>query len=176
MSATLEPKTNADIHIEPVTQDEQTVALAKLAKTIWEAHFTPIIGSAQVAYMLEHFQSAEAIQHQMKQGARYWVAVHQGQWVGYQCLISDAEKGKVMLSKLYVTETARGTGIGKLLLNQAETFAQQQNAHGLWLTVNRHNHAPIAWYQRQGFQVVDAQKNDIGHGFFMDDLIMEKPL
>mgnify|MGYP001261989083 CR=1 FL=1 len=38
---------------------------------------------------------------------------------------------------------------------------------------NKHNDHSLNVYRHFGFQTIDAQKNDIGNGFFMDDYIME---
>ena len=49
------------MHLEQVRSPAQIEQCALLAEAIWREYYTPIIGEAQVAYMLEHFQSAEAI-------------------------------------------------------------------------------------------------------------------
>ena len=36
--------------------------------------------------------------------------------------------------------------------------------------------AAIAAYKKKGFTIVREQKADIGHGFIMDDYVMEKAL
>ncbi|MGB0563820.1 MAG: GNAT family N-acetyltransferase, partial [Spirulinaceae cyanobacterium] len=54
---------------------EQFATIARLARSIWIAHYTPIIGAAQVDYMLAKFQSAEAIAAQVQtEGYRYYLA------------------------------------------------------------------------------------------------------
>ena len=45
----------------PVTTQAQIVQVATLAEEIWREHYTPIIGAAQVDYMLEHFCNEEQI-------------------------------------------------------------------------------------------------------------------
>ena len=42
--------------------------VAKLAKEIWNEHYLPMIGSNQVLYMLDKFQSKDAIKQQIDQG------------------------------------------------------------------------------------------------------------
>ena len=39
--------------LERVERPEQIAAVAELAEEIWTQHYTPIIGPAQVLYMLE---------------------------------------------------------------------------------------------------------------------------
>lgn len=163
--------------ILPVKTTAQIEQVARLAKQIWQQHFTPIIGEAQVRYMLKHFQSVPAIQQQISdESVAYFSAHSKNQPIGYMALIANPDHNKMMLSKLYVSADVRGIGVGKTLLNHAEQLSRQQGFEALWLTVNRHNHHPIDWYLRQGFAIVDEQQKDIGNGFVMDDYIMEKPL
>ncbi|NCA83730.1 MAG: GNAT family N-acetyltransferase, partial [Opitutae bacterium] len=51
--------------LERVESAEPIAAVAALAREIWTQHYVPIIGAAQVEYMLEKFQSAEAIARQL---------------------------------------------------------------------------------------------------------------
>lgn len=164
------------IQLVKIQSNQQIQQVANLAKRIWQQHFTPIIGEQQVAYMLEKFQSADAIQQQIHQGASYFAAQANQNLLGYMALIPDPAHNKVMLSKLYVTQNERAKGIGKTLLNQAECFSQRLGLNHLWLTVNRHNSQTIQWYQAQGFVIVDEQKKAIGDGFIMDDFIMQKSI
>ncbi|MGY6274044.1 GNAT family N-acetyltransferase [Methylomonas sp. MgM2] len=157
------------------TADEINV-VAALAREIWTQHFTPIIGAAQVDYMLRNFQSAGAIQSQISGGGEYYLASIEHLSVGYMSLIPDSEKNEMMISKIYLKRSARGVGIGKSLLDFAEQKCVKDKIGRLWLTVNRFNAGSISWYQYRGFDIVDEVKKDIGDGFFMDDFIMEKSI
>jgi diamine N-acetyltransferase len=55
-------------NILKVETNSQVATVAKLAREIWVQHFTPIIGDAQVEYMLHKFQSSEAIASQLGEG------------------------------------------------------------------------------------------------------------
>jgi ribosomal protein S18 acetylase RimI-like enzyme len=44
------------------------------------------------------------------------------------------------------------------------------------LAVNKRNTTAIASYKKYGFVVREAIVDDIGHGFVMDDFVMEKVL
>ena len=148
--------------------NEEVAPVAELAGEIWREHFTPIIGADQVAYMLDKFQSAEAISAQLESGTEYYLASVDG--------IRDEPNNKLMISKLYVRRDLRGTGVGSGLLRFIESECEKRNLTTLWLTVNRFNDGPIQWYLRKGFEKVDEVKKDIGGGFFMDDFILEKYL
>ena len=107
---------------ERIASLEQIAALAALAREIWTTHYTPIIGAAQVEYMLEKFQSAEALARQIAdEGYEYY-------WVpdaGYLALAPDMAEKSVLLSKIYVKEDRRGTGLGRAMVEFAEARAAE---------------------------------------------------
>ena len=59
-----------------VETDEDRERLAKLADEIWHEYWPAIIGDAQTDYMVEKFQSLEAIKRDMAEHAyEYWFVV-----------------------------------------------------------------------------------------------------
>ena len=80
------------------------------------------------------------------------------------------------LDKLYVHPDQQRQGIGRALLHAVQDWARQQQAHRLWLQVNRGNTQAIAAYQKYGFRIIESRVFDIGNGFVMDDHIMEHAL
>lgn len=153
---------------------EQLQQLAELAEQIWNEYFITVISQEQIDYMLERFQSYEALQQQAKQGYQYYFIVHHNEIVGYTAVQPAA--GKLFLSKFYLQKQSRGKGYGSAALEQLKQIAKQHQAASIWLTVNRHNDATIAMYKHKGFVVVREQAADIGNGFVMDDYIMELAL
>lgn len=151
--------------------------MAMLAHEIWNQHFVSIIGQEQVDYMLNEFQSPSAIMGQLSTGFEYFLAVtnHQEQEekAGYLGILADENASRLMISKIYIREKNRGTGLGNYLLDFVKTRCSERNLKTVWLTVNRFNDETISWYQRKGFDIVDEVKKDIGGGFVMDDYIME---
>jgi len=149
---------------------------AQLADEIWRQHFSPIIGTDQVDYMLAKFQSESAITDQIESGWLYFLLKQSDEFVGYVGLVPDTDNKRLMLSKLYVKQSARGQGLGKYLLDFVEEKCRSDGFNLLWLTVNRHNNGPIDFYKKLGFTIVDEKIKDIGGGFVMDDYIMQKRL
>jgi len=164
------------VELNPVSTPEDIAVVARLAQEIWSQHFTPIIGASQVDYMLGKFQSVEAIMSQVDSGWEYYLAVIDNEAVGYAGLVPDISNKRLMLSKIYVRQSARGQGVGKSILDYVERKCRSEGLATLWLTVNRFNDGPISWYQKCGFVTVDEVKKDIGSGYFMDDYIMEKSI
>jgi len=160
------------IEMKKVVSEQDLVEVATLAREIWIAHYVPIIGQAQVDYMLKKFQSFAVITQQLKEGYEYYLAGSSG----YLAVVSDAAASSLMISKIYVKSDLRGQGIGRRILDFAESLCRERKLTAIWLTVNKHNAASIAWYERMGFVNAGALVQDIGGGFVMDDFKMVKTI
>lgn len=147
---------------------------ALLASEIWHEHFTPIIGEQQVDYMLDKFQSEHAISEQIHEGYSYFALMNNDQQIGYTGI--KTEPDCLFLSKLYIRKDFRGRGYSKVMLDQIEKEAKQNNKSIIRLTCNKNNANSLAVYKKLGFQIVRQEKTDIGNGFYMDDYILEKRL
>ena len=157
--------------LERVESREQIAAVAALAKETWTQHYVPIIGSAQVEYMLAKFQSEAAIARQIAaEGYEYYLAPN----AGYLALVPDPVMKSALLSKIYVKADLRGTGRGRAMVEFAERRCAELGCNELWLTVNRNNAESIAFYERMKFRKTRLFVTDIGGGFVMDDWHMAK--
>jgi len=146
--------------------------IADLANLIWTEHYTPIIGEQQVAYMLEKFQSASAIEDQVEKGIMYYLLLYQDTHVGYFSFSKNEES--LFLSKLYVLNSARGNGIGRAALSFIEAQAKELDLKKIKLTVNKFNTNSIKMYEKMGFVNIEAIVQNIGNGYVMDDYVLEK--
>jgi len=162
------------MYIEKVSDQKQIDIVATLACKIWHEYFTPIIGKAQVEYMLEKFQSTKSIEQQIKNGFIYFLLINNAEPIGYAGIfIKDSE---LFLSKLYVVLAERNKGFGKQVIVFLEDLALEQGAKKITLTVNKNNSNTIDAYQKMGFINVESVIKNIGENFVMDDYIMEKNL
>lgn len=160
------------LELQPGERDRAD-ELAELAKSIWTEHYTPIIGLAQVNYMLDKFQSAGRILADIgENGYRYFIAYDGEKQVGYCGIKPDYESGGLLLSKLYVEKNSRGRGIARRMLEKAVAIARENRLGHIWLTVNKHNVNSIEIYKKLGFAIVEELVTDIGEGFVMDDYKM----
>ena len=156
--------------------EEQLKELAVKAKEIWNEYFLSIITQEQIDYMVEMFQSYDAIKKAMQEEHyTYFLAYEQGRIIGY-CGVKPCEDGRLFLSKLYLEKAQRGKGYASILLHQAIDFAKEQGLHAIYLTCNKYNAHSLAVYQKKGFYQIDAVQTDIGKGFIMDDYILQKDL
>jgi diamine N-acetyltransferase len=167
--------TDEGVRFVRVSRREQIASVASLAREIWDEYYVPLIGEAQVDYMVARFQSEAAIQQQIREDYEYFL-VHRGQNdVGYLAVQEDAPSRRMFISKLYLTKGARGTGTGRACMEFIEHSARGRGLSALWLTVNKGNPS-VAVYERLGFRISDAIVMDIGGGFVMDDFRMEREL
>lgn len=158
--------------IEPVISGDQVDIIVVLAEEIWNEHFTPIIGKAQVDYMLAKFQSKKTIGEQIKQGYSYFLIKSNIKYVGYFGVKPEA--ASLLLSKFYIVSADRGKGLGRKALNYIEQLVIESGAGKISLTVNRYNSDTIEAYKKLGFKITESIVQDIGNGFVMDDYRMEK--
>ena len=157
-----------------VTTPGQIKTTSALACEIWTQHYVPIIGQAQVDYMLAKLQSVQAIAQQMADGYEYYLAMDNDTPVGYFALAPNPAEHCALLSKIYVMQARRGIGLGKDIVMFIEKRCVELGLSEVWLTVNRNNSNSIAFYQRMGLTVTGSLVQDIGNGFVMDDYRMAK--
>ncbi|MDJ0615766.1 MAG: GNAT family N-acetyltransferase [Calothrix sp. MO_192.B10] len=156
------------VEFKSVAEDADVRAVVDLSVEIWFEHYVPIIGKAQVVYMLEKFLSPEAIQSQILYGICYQLILMDSIPTGYFAVQQNGND--IFLSKLYVLKKFRGQGIGKQCLNGIFNI---YSPNRIFLTVNKYNTTSINFYKSNGFNVIDDVVTDIGGGFVMDDYIME---
>lgn len=146
-----------------------------LARETWEHHYVPIIGAAQIQYMLAQRYTAEVLRDELARGDLWWdLALIGGVARGYaSCFEIDGGLG-MKLDKLYVHPEFQRTGLGARLLERVLGRAGERGARRLVLAVNKRNATAIAAYRKWGFSVEAALVQDIGGGFVMDDYVMAR--
>lgn len=165
-----------ELNFRPVTALSDIEIVSQLASDIWRAHYMPIIGAAQIDYMLTRFQSAEAIAGQIKAGYQYYLLQRLDYPLAYFAIWPHGEQSSLHLSKIYVCKSWQRKGLGRQIINFVERYCHQNNLKSIWLTVNRHNQQAIDFYHRNRFTNSGNLVQDIGAGFVMDDFKMVKIL
>ena len=132
------------LRVIPVSNIELVYSLSAIADDIWHEHFTPIIGEAQVDYMLDKFLSPDALTEQINSGYQYYIFSFEYTFAGFAGI--HKENGKLFLSKLYVHKDFRGTGIGTYMFKQFIELCKKNSLDTIWLTCNRHNSNTIEVY------------------------------
>ncbi|MCR4794299.1 MAG: GNAT family N-acetyltransferase [Ruminococcus sp.] len=161
------------ITIEKVTTGSELREVAELADKIWHECFVGIISTGQIDYMVEKFQSYEAMTKQTaEQGYSYFAVREDDELCGYFA-VKPEEDERFFLSKLYLRSDKRGRGIASMMLKRVFEEARSCEKKKVYLTVNKHNDHAIEVYKKTGFVIAAEAVTDIGNGFVMDDYIFE---
>jgi tRNA(adenine34) deaminase len=159
------------INFISVTTESQIKRAADLAETIWNEWFPPVIGQAQTDYMVEMFQSSEAMTRQIEsEHYSYFLLQKSGVDLGYIALKPDGER--LFLSKAYIKREYRGKGYFSQALSFIAEKAKEQGKNAVWLTCNKYS-PTCEIYKKCGFEVIGEGVTDIGNGFVMDDFFFE---
>lgn len=151
-------------------------SIARLADEIWHECFVGIITVEQIDYMVDKFQSYEAILNQVEtMDYSYFSVYDDGILCGYFGVKPESDS-RFFLSKLYLHQSKRGNGIASSMLSKVFEEARKCSKKSVYLTVNKHNYHAFDVYMNVGFQVIDETVTDIGNGFVMDDFVMEYKL
>ena len=165
---------NLTIEIRPVTPPD-VPAISALAREIWQATYPGIITQEQIDFMLEQRYGHERL-HDDLADADKWLdqAFHGGRRVGFA--FSQLHKGEFKLDKLYIHPDVQRQGVGGQLIGHVAARAKELGYPCVILAVNKRNTKAIGSYKKYGFVVRESIVDDIGHGFVMDDFVMEKKL
>lgn len=159
--------------ITKVITRKQILIIENLANEIWREYYILFIGKEQVDYMLEKFQSGNAIYDQINnEGYIYYLIHEDGNCIGYFG-VQPKEK-ELFLSKIYIKSAERGKGYGKKVIRFLGQLTKEKALSAISLTVNKNNSNAIKAYEKLGFKNMGSVVKDIGHGFIMDDYKMEK--
>lgn len=163
------------IHIvKGTTEDLPTIA--EIARKTWPVAYGEILSQAQLEYMLNAFYSKESLQDNMDNGHEFILAIENDIVLGFASFEHQYQhKAKTKIHKIYILPEIQGKGIGKLLIDAIGEFAKGNNSNSLLLNVNRFNKA-LTFYQKQGFEIIEAIDIEIGLGYLMEDYIMEKKI
>lgn len=151
---------------------EQLTQLVQLANIIWHEYFINIISEKQINYMVDKFQSYNAIDKAIQEeGYVYFLGYEDDVLIGY-CGVKP-EGDRLFLSKLYLHKEKRGLHLSSVLLQYAIAYARKEKKSALYLTCNKYNQHSLDIYYAKGFQQIDEVETDIGNGFIMDDYVLQ---
>ncbi len=158
-----------------VCNKEQIIAASELAYEIWCDHYYPLVGKKQIDYMLDKFQSTEAISEQISnKNYSYYLMQHNEEFIGYIAI--QIQKEALFLSKFYIKREFRSKGHGRKAMNFIIEQSKKLNFNKIFLTVNKYNTESIKIYEKLGFKQLGPIIQDIGNGFIMDDYKFELAL
>lgn len=165
---------SSELRIAPLAEGD-IAAVIELAGVIWRHHYPGIVSMEQIDYMLAQRYTPAIMRAQMHSGNAWWdKAALDGRIMGFAQY--ELYERSMKLDKLYVHQDFQRRGYGGRMLAHVEEQARRRRLSAVRLNVNKHNVKSIAAYRKNGYEVVETVVADIGHGFVMDDCVMEKKL
>ncbi|MBE6523255.1 MAG: pyridoxamine kinase [Thermoplasmata archaeon] len=155
---------------ELASDDKVISRIAGMAANIWPEAYD-FLSQDLIEYMIENYQSREAIAKYIDEGYLYYAIQYDGEDIGY--IGMAPEEKRMFVSKIYLIKHYRGLGLLDTILKFIISISKGNGLSSMYLTVNRENRSAIAAYQNSGFIIVDKVDKPIGKGFEMNDYIME---
>ncbi len=158
--------------LEPLTEADFDV-VTDLATTVWRSHYSKIISMNQIEYMLKARNTPENLCSYLKSSDKWFELLRVDNILAGYCSYSlTTNSGEMKLEQLYLLESFRRKGLGKLMLRHVETVARMKHIRSIVLQVNKQNADSISIYRKAGYQIREEAIFDIGNGYVMDDYIM----
>lgn len=147
-------------------QANDLIALLQLMRNTFEATYayanTP---EDMQSYLDAHFNATQVAQ-ELNTGYPCFVIESAAGLIGYLMMgpseLETPFAGAVELKRIYLDHLAKGKGWGKALLQKGIDWARSKGYTGVSLCVWQQNLKAIAFYQSQGFQVVEERKFILG--------------
>ncbi len=151
--------------------------IRSIAQRTWPHTFGQILSPEQIVYMLDLMYSHDALTLQIVQKKHQFVLLeHEAVFHGYASYeLNHGQQGYTKIHKIYVLPVAQGKKYGLTLMQHIEKIARVQHQKYLVLNVNRYN-AAVNFYKQYGFRIMGEENIDIGHGYLMEDYIMQKDI
>jgi len=114
----------------------------------------------ELGYDVEASELRNNIREIYKQGGEVIMAVQDGEAIGSICVLMDARLAEGVYAEivsLVVTKKARGKGIGKGLVKEAEIWAGHR-VDKVRVRANEIRNFAHAFYKRQGYEEIKTQK------------------
>ncbi|MDR2025941.1 MAG: GNAT family N-acetyltransferase [Prevotellaceae bacterium] len=144
-----------------------------IASVVWPATYSNMMSKEQLDYMFDMMYSPDSIKTQMTEKKHnYFILFEDSIPKGY-ISVHIVENTILYLEKIYVLPSEQGKGFGAMLIDRAREFAATHSLNSIRLNVNRDNKSRC-FYEHLGFEIVSQRDLHIGHGFYMNDYIMEK--
>jgi GNAT superfamily N-acetyltransferase len=160
---------------EATSNDFKTIQ--DIAHQTWPETYGDILSKEQLDYMLGAFYSEAALSDNVNTKGHYFLLAKENEVVlGFAAYEHNyQENNRTRIHKIYILPQTQGKGIGKRLIEYIEKLAIENHSEALSLNVNRFNKA-LTFYQKIGFEIITEENIEIGHGYLMEDYVMEKSL
>jgi len=171
----------ANLCIRTADEDDAALIADLSRRTFYETFAAQNTKADMDKFMEEQFSRELLIDQVSEPGNTFLLAFMDDQPAGYARLTESenpASLGKanaLEISRIYVVNTAIGTGIGKALMEECIQVAVQRNKEVIWLGVWEHNTRAISFYKKFGFSQFDTHLFILGNDP-QTDWLMKKEL
>ncbi|EIA08006.1 GNAT family N-acetyltransferase [Flavobacterium frigoris] len=151
--------------------------IQEIAYQTWPETYGAILSKEQLEFMLDAFYSVSALNDNVvSKGHHFLLAKEDDVVLGFASYEHNYQRNnRTRIHKIYVLPKTQGKGIGNTLISHIEKLGIENKSTALSLNVNRFNSA-YTFYQKKGFVVIEEVNIEIGHGYLMEDYVMEKQL
>jgi ribosomal protein S18 acetylase RimI-like enzyme len=143
----------------------------------WPVTYGKILSEEQLEYMLDLIYSDEALTAQFQKNEQLFYLISDSEstigFIGIEHHYKNEAITKI--HKIYLLPETQGKGIGKMVIDEIEKLALDNNSNTLSLNVNRFNSA-LGFYKKIGFEILEEVNIEIGNGYLMEDYVMVKRL
>lgn len=146
-----------NLSIRTANKDDAALIADLSRQTFYETFAAQNTKSDMEKFMVEQFSRELLMEQVSEPGNIFLIAFVDDQPAGYARL-KDSENPATLgnadaleISRIYVTNTAIGTGIGKALMQECIRVAIKRNKEMIWLGVWEHNTRAISFYEKFGF-------------------------
>lgn len=146
--------------------------IRQLTFAIWPQTYSSIISKEQIDHMLAQMYNPTVLQKQIEEDGITFIVVYDDKEPVAFASYNETEPTIWKLNKIYILSTQQGKGTGKFIINYIVDEIKAKGAKALQLQVNRDNKAKD-FYEKLGFKIIQTADFDIGHGYFMNDFVME---
>lgn len=169
------------LQIIKATPDDVST-LQKISSDTFYETFAYANTEADMQQYLEETFSKEKLQEELQhENIYYFLATEDEKVIGYLKLntgtmqTEQLDAHTIEIERIYINSAHHGTGAGQQLLEQAFTFAREQQADYIWLAVWEHNPRAIRFYEKNDFVAFGTHPFILGQDV-QTDLLMKKRL
>ncbi|EAX95284.1 acetyltransferase, GNAT family protein [Trichomonas vaginalis G3] len=157
-------------------------ALQKISRATFKDTFMDSNTEEDMAKFLDDAYNIPKLTREMNnKNSQFYFGLLDGEVAGYLKVNMENAQSEAKplnyleIERLYIDKKFKRRGLGKILMNYAETIAKIYRKDHAWLGVWEHNNNALAFYKSMGYNKVGAHTFVVGTDA-QTDLIYEKKL
>ncbi len=154
-------KSQTDITIRNWTEKDFPV-VRNILLTTWKDTYSFIPEKDIVTYFENFYSEDRLIEILNDPFSKGIIAEVDSVPAGWLKLFQDLINKKFFVSSLYILPGFQGYGLGKRLLNEAYSIANEKHFSKVWLGVMKQNIKALEWYKNLGFVFVEEEPFQMG--------------